>query len=151
MNDICKQRDLPAWMLIACGAWLVGLGLYFMLLRPALLPEDTRFMGATLAHIQNAVPGLESWLRRVFTVLGGFIAGAGLLTMFVAAVAMPARWVGTSWVIALSGVFTVGLMSAINFSLRSDFRWLLLVPALTWFAGLVFHIAGRPNTSAGTT
>lgn len=150
MNVVSKHRDLSAWMLIACGAWLVGLGLYFILLRPALLPEDTRFMGTTLAHIRNEVPGIESWLRNVFTVLGGFITGAGLLTIFVAAVAMPARWIGATWTIALSGVLTVGLMSAINFSIHSDFRWLLSVPALIWFAALVIHIARRRTTLAGT-
>ena len=44
---------------------------------------------------------------------------------------------------ALSGVLTVALMSATNFALYSDFRWLLLVPALVWLVGLALHIAGR--------
>ncbi len=130
-------------MLIACGVWLIGLGLYFVVLRPPLLPEDPRFMGTTLVQIRAAVPGLEGWLKKVFTVMGGFIAGAGVLTLFVAAVAMPARLKGTSWAIALSGALTVTLMSATNFALHSDFRWLLLVPALVWLAGLVFYAARR--------
>ncbi len=140
-----RTRSLPVstWMLIACGVWLVGLGFYFIFLRPPLLPEDPRFMGATLAQIQVAVPGLESWLKKVFTVMGGFIAGAGVLTVFVASVAMPARLKGTSWAIAISGALTVALMSATNFALNSDFRWLLLIPALTWLAGLVFYVARR--------
>ena len=57
-------------MLIACGVWLLGLGLYFIVLRPPLLPEDARFMGTTLAQVRTAVPGLESWLQKVFTVIG---------------------------------------------------------------------------------
>lgn len=130
-------------MLIACGVWLVGLGLYFIVLRPPLLPEDPRFMGTTLVQIRAAVPGLEGWLKKVFTVMGGSIAGAGVLTVFVANVAMPARLKGTAWAIALSGALTVALMSATNFALHSDFRWLLLVPALVWLAALVLYVARR--------
>lgn len=130
-------------MLIACGVWLVGLGLYFIVLRPPLLPEDPRFMGTTLAQIRTAVPGLENWLNKVFTVMGGFMASAGVLTVFVASVAMPPRLKGTAWAIALAGALTVALMSVTNFALISDFRWLLLVPALVWFAGLVFYVTGR--------
>ena len=137
------NRPVSSWMLIACGVWLVGLGFYFIFLRPPLLPEDLRFMGTTLAQIRMAVPGLESWLEKVFTVLGGFMAGAGVLSVFVAAVAMPTRSKSKSWAIALSGLLTVTLMSATNFALHSDFRWLLLVPALVWLAGLVFHITGH--------
>ena len=82
-------------------------------------------------------------MKKVFTVMGGFMASTGVLTVFVATVAMPPRLKGASWAIALSGVLTVALMSATNFALHSDFRWLLLVPALVWLAGLVFHIAGH--------
>ena len=142
MNVASKNR-ISTWMLIACGAWLVGLGLYFMLLRPPLLPEDPRFMGTTLAQVRTAVPGLESWLQKVFIVMGGFMASVGVLTVFVATVAMPPRLRGTLWAIALSGALTVLLMSATNFALSSDFRWVLLVPALVWLAGLVLYIAGH--------
>ncbi len=141
MNVPAKNCHVSTWMLIACGAWLVGLGLYFIVLRPPLLPEDPRFMGTSLEQIRAAVPGLESWLKNLFTVMGGFMAGAGVLTLFVATVAMPARLKGTSWALAISGALTVVLMSATNFALQSDFRWLLLAPALVWVAGLVFHVA----------
>lgn len=134
---------ISTWMLIACGLWLVGLGLYFIVLRPPLLPEDPRFMGTTLAEIRAALPGLESWLKKVFTVMGGFMAGAGVLTVLVATAAMPAGLKGTSWALALAGVLTVGLMSAVNFALYSDFRWLLLVPALAWLVGFTLYLAGQ--------
>ncbi len=138
-----KARQVSTWVLTACGLWLVALGLYFMFLRPPLLPEDTRFMGASLAQVRNAVPGLESWLHRVFVVMGGFITGADVLTVFAAKAAAPSGWVGKTGALALSGAVTVVLMSAINFNLQSDFRWLLLIPALAWFAGCALHIAGR--------
>jgi hypothetical protein len=34
-------------------------------------------------------------------------------------------------------------MSATNFALDSDFKWLLLAPALLWLASLVLYVAGR--------
>ena len=128
-------------MLAGCGVWLIALGLYFALVRPPLLPEDPRFMGTTLAQIRADVPGLETWLKQVFTVMGGFMAGAGVLTVFLATTTMRLRLRGTSWAMALSGALTVGLMSATNFALHSDFRWLLLIPALAWVTGLAAHIA----------
>ena len=137
------NHRLSTWALTACGVWLLALGFYFMVLRPPLLPEDLRYMGATLAHVRTEVPGLEIWLTRVFTVLGGFMAGAGVLTLFLALAAMPSRLRGTSWAIALAGLLTVGLMSATNFVLHSDFRWVLVVPVFIWLVGLVFYNAGR--------
>ena len=100
-------------------------------------------MGTTLEQIRISVPGLEAWLRKVFTVMGGFMAGAGVLTVFVATVAMPRRPKGTAWALAISGALTVALMSATNFALHSDFRWLLLLPALLWLGGLVVYLADR--------
>ena len=136
-------RLTSTWMILACGVWLIALGLYFIVLRPPLLPEDPRFMGTTLEQLRLAVPGLESWLQKVFAVLGGFMAGTGVLTVWLATVAMPARLKGTFWALALSGALTVVLMSATNFALQSDFRWLLLVPALVWIAGLLLFVKGR--------
>lgn len=128
-------------MLLACGFWLVGLGLYFIVLRPPILPEDLRYMGTTVAQIRSAVPGLEGWLQRVFTVMGGFIAAAGVLTSFVAAAALPQRMRGAIWAIVLSGMLSVVLMSAKNFALQSDFKWLLLAPVLVWLAGVFLYAA----------
>ena len=144
-----KSREASTWMLTTCGVWLVGLGLYFIFLRPPLLPEDPRFMGTTLEQIRISVPGLEAWLRKVFTVMGGFMAGAGVLTVFVATVAMPLRLTGAPWAIGIAGALTVVLMSATNFALQSDFRWLLLLPALSWLAGLVFYVVYRGPPSGG--
>lgn len=137
------RRQLPKWTLVGCGAWLLALGFYFMFIRPPLLPEDLRYMGTTLAQVRAAMPGLEGWLAWVFTVLGGFIAGAGVLTVFVAVVAVPTRMKGTSLALALSGLLTVGLMSATNFALQSNFRWLLVLPACAWLAVVALYNVGH--------
>jgi sulfite exporter TauE/SafE len=147
MNSANKQRHVASWMLIACGVWLIGLGLYFIVARPPLLPEDLRFMSTTPEEIRAAAPDIESWLKKVFTVMGGFMAGMGVFTVFVAAVAMPLRLKGASSAIALAGALTVALMSATNFAVHSDFRWLLLAPALVWLAGLFLHISSRQQNA----
>jgi hypothetical protein len=136
-------RRLPpsAWLFAACGIWMTGLGLYFIFIRPPLLPEDPRYMGSTLQDIQATLPGLSRWLGRVFTVMGGFMAGAGLLTLFAATSAVPARAPGTGWILAIAGLLTVVLMSAVNFALDSDFKWLLLAPALAWMAAISAYAA----------
>jgi hypothetical protein len=133
---------ISMWLLTACGAWLIALGAYFILVRPALLPEDPRFIGTALERLREAAPGLEAWLRIVFTVMGGFMVGAGVLTVFLARTAVPARLKGTGWVIALAGLPTVVLMSAMNFVLHSDFRWVLLVPALIWVVAVALYARG---------
>ncbi len=144
-----KCWQVSTWMLTACGVWLMTLGFYFIVLRPPLLPEDPRFMGTTLEQLRVAVPGLEAWLRKVFTVMGGFMAGAGVLTVFIATTAMPLRWKGTPWALGMAGALTVVLMSATNFALQSDFRWLLLLPALVWLAGLVVYLANCGARAVG--
>ncbi len=127
-----------------CGAWLVALGAYFMFIRPPLLPEDFRYIGMSPAAIRSAIPLLEPWAQRIFTVLGGFMAGAGVLTIFVATHASTGRQTPTRVVLALAGLFTVGTMSVVNLRLDSAFKWLLLIPSLLWAFGLVLPaVLGR--------
>ncbi|HEY3179570.1 MAG TPA: hypothetical protein VGL25_11885 [Casimicrobiaceae bacterium] len=54
------MRSFPcsSMVLALVGVVLMGLGLYFVLLRPPLLPEDLRYMGTSLAEVQTHVPGL---------------------------------------------------------------------------------------------
>jgi hypothetical protein len=128
--------------------WLVGLGLYFVFLRPALLPEDIRFVGSQPAVLQAAAPRLEKWLGFVFTVMGGFMAGTGVLVVHFALVLMPRRPPGAMPALVLAGTMTVGLMSAINFALQSDFRWLLLAPPLVWAAAVIAYVPRARHSQA---
>lgn len=133
------RRGVSAIIFLACGVWLIALGAYFALLRPALLPEDPRFMGSSLVQIQAALPGLGRWLSRVFVVMGGFMAASGLLTTFLALTAVASRRRGTGPVLLLSGLASVVTMSWINFAIDSNFKWLLLAPAVLWFTGLASY------------
>ena len=71
-----QGQRISGWIFVACGVWLVGLGIYFMALRPAVLPEDLRFIGSGLDELRAALPRLDRWLGRVFGVMGGFMAPA---------------------------------------------------------------------------
>lgn len=131
-----RLKPDSATALVLGGAILVALGLYFIFLRPPLLPEDPRFMGTTLAQVLATLPGLPVWLRRVFWVMGGFMVATGLLTCYVAATSFRARHRGVALVVALAGMSSIGLMSFVNFAIASDFRWLLLSFVLPWAMAL---------------
>lgn len=134
------QRGLPERLVLACGVWQVGLGAYFIFVRPPLLPEDVRYMALAGQLLAGVEPGLGKWLPKVFTVMGGFMAGAGVLTAHYAQQVMPLRLRGSAAVLAVAGVLTVGLMSAVNFVLHSDFRFLLAVPPVLWAIALFLYI-----------
>jgi hypothetical protein len=129
-------------MFLAYGVWLMGLGAYFIVLRPAFLPEDARYVGAPLSAMEASAPAIARWLRRVFLVAGGFMVGTGLLTTFIAGSAQLWRAQSTGWALALAGGPVV-LMSAVNFDLGSDFRWLLVLPVLLWAAAAGCRAVGR--------
>ena len=71
------------------------------------------------------------------------MAASGLLTIFVAATAVSARRKGTGIVLVLAGLATVVTMSWTNFVIDSNFKWLLLAPAVLWFAGIAAYIYER--------
>ena len=127
-------------MFVVSGLWLVALGMYFLFLRPALLPEDMRYIGSSLETLRSAVPGLERWLGHVFNVMGGFMAGTGAMTILVACRLLARRERGALTALGVTGAASVGLMSATNFLLDSNFRWLLLLPAVLRLAGLVCYL-----------
>ena len=123
-----------------CGLIMMGMGIYFGFLRPPLLQEDVRYMGSSLPQIQAAIPGLQSWLGRVFGVLGGFMFATGLLTTYIAATGFRTGRLGAMAVISASGASSIGWMAITNFLINSDFKWLLLVFALPW--GVALALSG---------
>lgn len=147
MKPASLPMRLSGKVFAACGLWMILLGIYFVLLRPALLPEDPRFMGTSLEALRAAAPGLEGWLDHVFNVMGGFMIAAGTMTSLVAWQFLARRAPGTLLALGVAGASSVALMSATNFLLHSDFRWLLLVPVLLWFAGLACYLR---EDAAGT-
>ena len=140
------KRSLLSVFLAFGGFILMGLGLYFVFIRPPLLPEDPRFMGPSLDQIQSVVPGLLIWLRRVFWVtlapgasagVGGFMFTTGLLTTYIAVTVFQRSARGARSVVALPGLTSIGWMATVNFIINSDFKWLLLAFNLPWIISVV--------------
>ena len=123
-------------VLAAAGILLIGMGFYFIVLRPPLLPEDTRFMGLTAAQLDPIRPQLEAWLTHVFRVLGGYVLATGILTVTLAATSFrqhsPIAAIGA----LLGGAASIGWMAVVNFMIGSDFKWVLLGMALIWVLSL---------------
>jgi hypothetical protein len=114
------------------GGLLIGMGLYFLLLRPPLLPEDVRYMGLSAAQLDAVRPRLEAWLTQVFRVMGGYILAAGVLTITVAVTSFRARhWIAVSGALA-AGIASIGLMTIVNVVIDSDFKWVLVCFAVIW-------------------
>jgi len=132
-----RPRYVSSSVLALGGIVLMGLGLYFIFIRPPLLPEDPRFMGTTLAQIQTTMPGLLIWLRRVFWVMGGYIFTTGLLTVYIAVTVFQQLARAARFIVALAGLASIGWMAIVNFLIDSDFKWLLLAFNLPWIVALV--------------
>ncbi|GAB4962804.1 hypothetical protein MAHJHV55_23140 [Mycobacterium avium subsp. hominissuis] len=122
---------------------LIGLGVFFLVARPALLPEDLRYLQRPAGDIDTAVPRLRQWLRLVFIVLGGYAVGTGTLTVYVAATAVSHGDPLAVTVLAVAGVASIGVMAVVNFVLHSAFRWLLSAFAVVWIAATLVAVLAR--------
>lgn len=137
------MTTIASWLLTACGLSVMGIGAFFLVTRPPLMPEDARFMGSTSEEISSAVPGLGAWLRQVFRVLGGFAATTGLLVLYVANTGLRSGDAGAFVILAVAGVAAPGWMTVINFKPRSDFKWALLCLCFVWALGLLLALVSR--------
>jgi hypothetical protein len=133
------RRPLCAWLLAAAGAATILIGIYFIFIRPPLLPEDLRYMGTSSERLLAATPKLVRWLGLVFTVLGGYMVGAGVLLAHLALGAFAGRKPYAFLVAALGGGFTTGLMSVVNLVIDSDFKFILLAITTLWLAALICY------------
>ena len=132
-------KPYSASMLALGGLLLVAMGIYFILLRPSLLPEDLGYMGSTLQNVKENIPGLLKWLQKVFWVMGSYIFTTGLLIIFIAITSFRKRLRGAFSIVALTGISSIGSMTVINFIIGSDFKWLLLTFTLPWVISLILY------------
>ena len=137
MNKTRKIWPVSALILAAAGVAVAGMGLYFILLRPPLLPEDIRYMGFSSVQLGVVRLPLEAWLTQVFRVFGGYILATGVLTVTVAATSFRAHHRGAALGAAIGGAASIGLMAVVNLTIDSDYKWVLLAIALAWTSSLV--------------
>jgi hypothetical protein len=126
-----------SWIVLAvAGIAVMGIGSYFIFLRPPLLPEDLRFLALPASQLDVIKPRLELWLAHVFVVLGGYAVATGVLAIALAATSFRAHRRGAAIGASVGGAASIGLMAAVNFSIDSDFKWVLLGIALLWGCSL---------------
>jgi hypothetical protein len=139
-----NPRPYSSMVLALWGLIVIGMGLYFALLRPAVLPEDARYMGTEISELRTAIPVLLDWLKKVFWVMSGHILAVGLLTFYVALTSFRSRTKGVFSIVTLVGLTSIGWIATVNFIIDSDYRWLLLAFAAVWGAALaLFWLEGR--------
>lgn len=134
-----KLKPYSVSLLAVCGLLLVAMGIYFVFMRPPLLPEDLRYMQTNLSVINNSATGLSSWLQKVFWVMGGYIFTTGLLIIFIALTSFRKRLRGAFSIVALAGISSIGSMTVVNFIIDSDFKWILLVFTFPWLIALILY------------
>ena len=134
-----NHKSYSSTALVLAGLMLAGIGLYFIFLRPSLLPEDLRYMGSTLENVKQNMPGLSNWLQKVFWVMGGYVFTTGLLIIFISVTSFRNRLPGAFSIVALAGISSIGLMAVVNFIIGSDFKWLLLIFTLPWATALILY------------
>ena len=137
MKPESKPWTPSSIVLIMAGVTLIGVGVYFILLRPPLLPEDIRYMDLPAAQLDILRPRLELWLTHVFRVMGGYILATGVLAVTLAATAFRAHQTGAAIGALIGGAASIGWMAVVNFMIGSDFKWVLLGMALLWACSLV--------------
>jgi hypothetical protein len=124
-------------LLATCGVILMAVGLYFILLRPALLPEDLRYTHASLREIRAELPGLLVWLPKVYWVLGGYIFTTGFLTLYIALTTFRVAVRRPVAIMVLAGLSSIGGMTVVNVLIDSAFRLPLAGIAALWGAAVV--------------
>ncbi len=71
-------------LLATAGASLVLTGLYFLFLRPPLLPEDIRYMDLSENQMVAVAPKFGTRLSQVFRVVGGYVLATRVLAIILA-------------------------------------------------------------------
>ena len=148
MRDTLDRWRPSSLHLVAASVLLIGVGTYFLFLRPPLLPEDIRYMSLTPAELQAIGPRLTSWLTHVFRVMGGYVAATGCLALTLALTSFPDRRPAAAVGAGIAGGLSIGLMAAVNFMIHSDFKWVLLGMALVWAASIATFVREAAHSSA---
>ena len=134
-----KFKPYSAFSLSIGGLLLASMGIYFVLVRPSLLPEDLRYMNTSLPVVKNNIPELSVWLQKVFWVMGGYIFTTGLLIIYIAQTAFRTRTQGAFIIVLIAGITSIGSMTIVNFILKSDFKFVLVAFTLTWVISMILY------------
>lgn len=122
-QHIVDRRDaLSGILLLVLGLLTMGTAVFFLVLRPALLPEDIRHSGIDPGTLP---PAFLEWLGTVFRTWGGFIAGFGVLLLGIGGFLLSGRARCLYWATAIGAVVAFGRFLFSNILLDSDFLWFI--------------------------
>ena len=122
-QHIVDRRDaLSGILLLVLGLLTMGTAVFFLVLRPALLPEDIRHTGIDPGTLP---PAFLEWLGTVFRTWGGFIAGFGVLLLGIGGFLLSGRARCLYWATAIGAVVAFGRFLLSNILLDSDFLWFI--------------------------
>ena len=122
-QHIVDRRDaLSGILLLVLGLLTMGTAVFFLVLRPALLPEDIRHTGIDPGTLP---PAFLEWLGTVFRTWGGFIAGFGVLLLGIGDFLLSGRARCLYWATAIGAVVAFGRFLFSNILLDSDFLWFI--------------------------
>jgi hypothetical protein len=119
-----STERVVAGLLGLVGALTLGTGLYFVVVRPPMLPEDFRFTGV---DPQQLPARMSEWLAIVFRTWGGFTTGFGVLLMGVATFLLTGCGTVLRWTTAAAMVGAFGQFLVSNLVLRSDYRLFIAI------------------------
>jgi hypothetical protein len=132
--------SLGGALVVALGILTLGTAIYFLALRPPLLPEDIRHTGV---EPELLPPAFLDWLAIVFTTWGGFIAGFGALLIGIGAFILTGRDRWLYWMTALGILVAFGRFLISNIILSSDFLWFISGLFLVAFAAATLLVVRR--------
>ena len=105
----------------------------FFLCDPSLVSVTAKALKAGTQHVVTG----SSWTTDApFRVMGGYVFATGVLTITVAATSFRERRSGAAIGALIGGTASIGLMTAVNFIIGSDFKRVLLGMALIWAISL---------------
>ena len=132
-----------AYALTALGVLTLGTGVYFMAIRPALLPEDVRFTGVDTSLLPAQ---FFEWLLIVFRTWGGFIAAFGILMLAVSGYWLTKRGCFLRYGTALAVLLGFGRFLVSNILIHSEYLWFIAVlSALALVTAVLLLVARRPS------
>jgi len=104
------------------GILTLGIGVYFLMLRPPLLAEDIRHTGIDPTSLP---PRFVEWLGIVFSTWGGFIAGFGITLLGVGVFMLAGRRVWLSLGTGFGALVAFGRFLLSNIIINSDSLWFI--------------------------
>jgi hypothetical protein len=117
-----RKDAISGSLLLVLGLLSFGIAVYFLLFRPALLPEDVAYTAIDTDLLPEV---FLDWLHIVFRTWGGFIAGFGCLLVGIGGFLLTGRLGWLYFLTAIAITLAFGRFVFSNIVIGSDFLWFI--------------------------